>query len=52
VALRRIDEEGAYSWGLVVADFNKDGKLDIAARKKTTHSAGDIQLFLGNGDDL
>ena len=32
----RKDEKGAYPWGFVVGDFNKDGKLDVAAGKKTT----------------
>jgi FG-GAP-like repeat len=50
VALGRIDETGAYPWGFVVGDLNNDGKLDVAAGKKTTSGAGDIQLFLGNGN--
>jgi hypothetical protein len=50
VALGRTDEKGAYPWGFIVGDFNKDGKLDVAAGKTTTGGAGAIQLFLGNGN--
>jgi FG-GAP-like repeat len=50
LALGRKDEKGAYPWGFVVGDFNKDGKLDVAAGKKTTGGAGAIQLLLGNGN--
>jgi hypothetical protein len=50
VAMGRKDKKGAFPWGVVVGDFNKDGKLDVAAGKKTTGGAGAIQVFLGNGD--
>lgn len=50
VAFGRKDEKGAYPWGFVVGDFNKDGKLDLAAGKKTTGGAGAIQILLGNGN--
>lgn len=50
VALERKDEKGAYPWGFVVGDFNNDGKLDVAAGKKTTRTAGAIQILLGNGN--
>lgn len=50
VAFGRKDEKGAYPWGFIVGDFNKDCKLDVAAGKKTTGGAGAIQLFLGNGN--
>ena len=50
VAFSRKDEKGAFPWGLVVGDFNNDGKLDVVAGAKKAHGAGAIQLFLGNGN--
>ena len=37
---------GNTSYGIVVVDLNKDGKLDIAA---TAHDAAYVAVFLGNG---
>jgi hypothetical protein len=36
--------------GLVVADFNGDGKLDLAVSNYINTSVGAVTIFLGNGD--
>ena len=38
------------AWSIVVADFNGDGKLDIAVGWKEGAGAGIVTVFLGNGD--
>src|SRR5215472_6545965 len=43
-----VTPTGGYgSWGMAVADFNHDGKLDVAV---TNNLSGNISIMLGNGD--
>jgi hypothetical protein len=50
VTLGRNDKKGAFPYGFVVADMNNDGKLDLVAGRKTTRTAGAIQILFGNGN--
>jgi hypothetical protein len=43
-------EAGPSTVGLVVADFNGDGKLDLAVSNYGNDSIGAATIFLGNGD--
>ena len=40
----------AYRGQVVVADFNRDGKLDLAIATACCTVAGGVDIFLGNGD--
>ena len=42
-----IDWQTGQTGQLIVADFNHDGKMDIAG---TTNNANTLKIFLGNGD--
>src|SRR5208283_4834371 len=42
--------DGANPQSVVVADFNKDGKLDFANVNYSDGGAGSVSVFLGNGD--
>ena len=42
--------DGANPQSVVVADFNKDGKLDFANVNYNDGAAGSVSVFLGNGD--
>jgi len=42
--------DGANPQTVVVADFNKDGKLDLANVDYNGGGAGTVSVFLGNGD--
>src|ERR1700722_8063941 len=36
--------------GIVVGDFNHDGKLDVAVTRTDTSTSGTVNVYLGNGD--
>jgi FG-GAP-like repeat len=50
VTMGRNDKDGEFPYGVVVADMNNDGKLDLVAGNKTTRTTGAIQILLGNGN--
>ncbi len=41
---------GNYPRSIAVADFNRDGKLDMAVANESPSEGGSISIFLGNGD--
>ncbi len=41
---------GNYPRSIAVADFNRDGKLDLAVANEGPSSGGSVSILLGNGD--